>query len=162
MAKDIYGFSAKSIDGEEIALSKYRGKVILIVNTASNCGFTSQYAGLQKLYEKYKDKGLVILGFPCNQFGSQEPGDSKTIHNFCQINYGVTFPMFEKIEVNGKNAHPIYKYLTASKSGFFGSGIKWNFTKFLINKKGIPVERYASITSPEKIEEDIKTLLNEK
>lgn len=160
MEKDIYGFSANSIDGKDISLSKYQGKVLLIVNTASKCGFTPQYSGLQKLYDKYKDKGFVVLGFPCNQFASQEPEDEKTIQNFCTINYGVTFPMFSKIEVKGKNAHPLYKYLVQIKSGILGSGIKWNFSKFLINKEGVPVERYAPVTSPSKIESDIKKLLN--
>jgi glutathione peroxidase len=157
--KDIYNFTAKSINGEDISLSNYRGKVLLIVNTASKCGFTSQYAGLQELYDKYKDKEFTILGFPCNQFGSQEPGDEKSIETFCQINYGVTFPMFAKIAVNGKNAHPLYKYLTYAQSGLFGSNIKWNFTKFLINQNGIAIKRYASITKPKSIAKDIDILL---
>ena len=156
MEKNIYSFFANTINGEKIQLSKYKGKVLLIVNTASKCGFTPQYTGLQKLYEKYKDKDFIVLGFPCNQFGSQEPGDEKTIQNFCQVNYGVTFPMFSKIDVNGKHAHPLYKYLTSIKTSFFGSSIKWNFTKFLINKKGVPVERYAPMTSPKKIEKKIE------
>ena len=159
--KDIYSFSADSIDGEQIQLNKYQGKVLLIVNTASHCGFTPQYAGLQKLYDKYKDQGFIVLGFPCNQFGSQEPGDNKNIRNFCQLNYGVTFPMFAKINVNGDKAHPLFQYLRETKSGLLGNNIKWNFTKFLINKQGVPVERYASITSPEKIEKEIEKLLGE-
>ena len=162
MEKNIYEFTARSIDGKDISLMKYQGKVVLIVNVASKCGFTAQYAGLQKLYETYKDKGFIVLGFPCNQFGSQEPNNEKAIQNFCQVNYGVTFPLFAKIEVNGKNAHPLYRYLTAIKSGLFGRSIKWNFTKFLVNKQGIPVERYASITAPKKISKAIETLINEK
>jgi glutathione peroxidase len=160
--KNIYEFTAKSIDGKESSLSKYQGEIVLIVNVASKCGFTAQYAGLQKLYETYKDKGFIVLGFPCNQFGSQEPEDEKSIQNFCQVNYGVTFPLFTKINVNGKNAHPLYKYLTAIKSGLFGSRIKWNFTKFLINQQGVPVERYASITAPKKIAKDIEKIINKK
>lgn len=162
MENNIYEFTAKSIDGKVVSLNEYQGKVILIVNTASKCGFTSQYAGLQNLYETYKDKGFIVLGFPSNQFGSQEPGNEKSIQEFCQVNYGVTFPLFAKIDVNGKNAHPLYKYLTTVKSSLFGSSIKWNFTKFLINRKGIPVERYASITAPKKIAKDIEKLINEK
>jgi glutathione peroxidase len=160
--KNIYEFTAKSIDGKDSSLSKYQGEIVLIVNVASKCGFTSQYAELQKLYETYKDKGFIVLGFPCNQFGSQEPGDEKSIQNFCQINYGVTFPLFAKIDVNGKNAHPLYRYLTAIKSGLFGHSIKWNFTKFLINQQGVPVERYASITAPKKIAKDIEKIINKK
>ncbi len=159
MEKNIYEFTAKSIDGEDSSLSKYRGKIVLIVNVASKCGFTSQYVGLQKLYETYKDSGVIVLGFPCNQFGSQEPGDEKSIHNFCKINYGVTFPLFAKINVNGKNAHPLYKYLTTIKSGLFGSSIKWNFTKFLIDQQGIPSKRYASVTAPKKIAKEIEKML---
>lgn len=162
MEKNIYGFSAKSIDGETIKLDKYRGKVLLIVNTASKCGFTSQYQGLEKIYKKYKDQGFTVLGFPCNQFASQEPGNEKAIKDFCQINYGVTFPLFEKIEVNGDNAHPLYKYLTRAQSGLFGDAIKWNFTKFLINKEGVPVDRFAPITKPGSITDDIEKLLAEK
>lgn len=158
MEKNIYGFSARTINGENIKFEKYKGKVLLIVNTASKCGFTSQYAGLQKLYDKYKNKGFSVLGFPCNQFGSQETGDEKCILDFCQVNYGITFPMFSKIEVNGKNADPLYKYLTKVKSGWFTSRIKWNFTKFLINKEGVPIARYAPNTIPEKIENDIKEI----
>jgi len=160
MPNDIYGFKLKTIDGEEIELDKYKGKVLLIVNTASKCGFTSQYDGLQKIYDKYKERGFLVLGFPCNQFGSQEPGDEKSISNFCNINYGVEFPMFAKIEVNGDNADPLYKYLKEAQPGLLGKGIKWNFTKFLINKSGIPVNRYASVTKPESISHDIEKLLD--
>lgn len=158
---NIYQFKTKTLQGKEISLNEYKGKVILIVNTASKCGFTPQYEGLETLYKNYKDKGLVILGFPCNQFGNQEPGNEDDISNFCSINYGVTFPMFMKIDVNGKNADPIYKYLKESLPGTFGDSIKWNFTKFLINKQGIPVERYAPTTKPASLENDIKKLLAE-
>lgn len=159
MDRTIYDFSANSLQGENIHLYQYKGKVILIVNTASECGFTPQYAGLQKLYEKHKDNGLVILGFPCNQFGSQEPGSAKEIQEFCTENYGVSFPMFEKIEVNGKNTHPIYSYLKKELPGFLGGRIKWNFTKFLIDREGNPVKRFATATKPEKIEPAILALL---
>ncbi|MDD3320132.1 MAG: glutathione peroxidase [Paludibacter sp.] len=159
---NIYQFNAKTLQGKEISLNEYKGKVILIVNTASKCGFTPQFEGLEKLYKTYKDKGLVILGFPCNQFANQEPGTAEDISNFCTANYGVSFPMFMKIDVNGKNADPIYKYLKDVLPGTFGDSIKWNFTKFLINKQGIPVERYAPTTKPASIEDDIKKLLAEK
>ena len=155
-----YDFKAKKINGETISMKAYQGKTIVVVNTASKCGFTPQYEGLEKLYQKYKSQGLIILGFPCNQFGSQEPGSSRDIKEFCEINYGVTFPLFEKIEVNGKNAHPIFKFLKSRLSGgLFGSRIKWNFTKFVINKKGVPVKRFSPTTKPEKMEKTIKQLL---
>ncbi len=148
-----YQFEAKSLHGKTISMSDYKGKIVLVVNTASKCGLTPQYEGLEKLYQKYKDKGLVILGFPCNQFGKQEPGDEKSISEGCLVNYGVTFQMFSKIEVNGDNAHPIYKYLKSKLNGLFGNKIKWNFTKFLMDADGNPVKRFAPITKPEKIEE---------
>ena len=158
--KTFYDFEARKINGQTVSMSEYHGKVIVVVNTASKCGFTPQYEGLEKLYEKYKDLGLVILGFPCNQFGKQESGTSEDIKEFCQINYGVSFPLFEKIEVNGKNAHPIFKYLKSNLSGgILGSSIKWNFTKFVINRKGIPVKRFGPPTKPEEMEDTIKELL---
>ena len=159
MENKIYNLSAKSLQGVDVKLNQYKGKVILIVNTASKCGFTPQYEGLEKLYESYKDQGLVILGFPCNQFGKQEPGDAKEIQEGCLINYGVSFPMFEKIDVNGKNTNPIYQYLKAELTGLLGGKIKWNFTKFLIDRDGKPVKRYAPMIKPEKMEPDILTLL---
>lgn len=160
MPDNIYGFEAESIMGLPISLEEYRGKVLLIVNTASKCGFTPQYAGLQELYDTYKDRGFVVLGFPCNQFRRQEPGDNEEIRNFCSLNYGVTFPMFGKIEVNGKNVHPLYQYLKKTTPGALGSeSIKWNFTKFLIDREGKPVQRYAPATKPEQIKPDIEKLL---
>lgn len=159
MDSQFYDFSAKSLQGKDISMDAYKGKTVLVVNTASKCGFTPQYEGLQKIYEKYENKGLVILGFPCNQFGNQEPGDEKSIAEGCIINYGVSFPMFSKIDVNGKNAHPIFKYLKEKLGGIFGSSIKWNFTKFLIDSDGKPVKRYAPITKPEDMEKDIEKLL---
>ena len=155
-----YDFEARKINGQTLSMKEYQGKTVIVVNTASKCGFTPQFEGLEKLYEKYKDQGLVILGFPCNQFANQESGTSEEIMEFCQVNYGVSFPMFEKIEVNGKDAHPIFKYLKSILSdGIFGSMIKWNFTKFVINSKGIPVKRFAPTTKPEKMEETILELL---
>jgi glutathione peroxidase len=159
MESSFYQFSAISLQGKEISMDTYRGKVILVVNTASKCGFTPQLEGIEALYEKYNDKGLVILGFPCNQFGNQEPGTEKDIAEGCVINYGVTFQMFSKIEVNGENTHPIYKYLKDSLGGFFGKNIKWNFTKFLIDSEGKPVKRFAPATKPEKLEKDIEKAL---
>lgn len=159
MEKTFYDFSAKTLQGKDLDMKEFEGKPVLVVNTASKCGFTPQFEGLEKLYEKYKDKGLVILGFPCNQFANQEPGTEKDIAEGCVINYGVTFPMFSKIEVNGKNTHPIYQYLKKEKGGFLGSRIKWNFTKFLIDKNGKPVKRFAPSTKPESIEKDISELL---
>jgi glutathione peroxidase len=140
-------------------MSEYEGKVILVVNTASKCGLTPQYEGLQKLYEQYEDRGLVILGFPCNQFANQEPGDENSIAEGCLVNYGVTFPMFSKIEVNGNGTHPIFKYLKEQLGGVLGSRIKWNFTKFLLNAEGTPIKRYAPTTKPESIASDIEGLL---
>ncbi len=155
----IYDFTVKDIQGNDLSLEKFKGKVMLIVNTASNCGFTKQYDGLQKLYEKYKDQGFVVLGFPCNQFGKQEPGDEKEIANFCTDTFNVTFPMMSKIEVNGENAHPLYKFLKKEKGGVLGDEIKWNFTKFLVDKEGNLVDRFAPQKTPEEIEDDIKELL---
>jgi len=157
---DFYTLSATSLQGQVINMSEYKDKVVLIVNTASKCGFTYQYEGLQELYAKYKEQGLVILGFPCNQFGEQEKGDSGEISEFCQINYGVDFQMFEKIDVNGENEHPIYTYLKQQKPGFLGSKkIKWNFTKFLINKQGQVVKRFGSTTKPQKLTGPIEKFL---
>jgi glutathione peroxidase len=161
MKDQIYNFSAKALQGDEISMDCYKGKTILIVNTASKCGLTPQYEGLQKLYEKYQEKGLVILGFPCNQFANQEPGDEQSISEGCLVNYGVTFPMFSKIDVNGKQAHPLFKYLKSKLPGTFGNSIKWNFTKFLIDAEGKPVKRYAPTTSPEKIDGDLATALEQ-
>ncbi len=160
MKTNFYQFSAKSLQGKEINMEDYKGKTVLVVNTASKCGLTPQYEGLEKLYEKYKDKGLVILGFPCNQFANQEPGDEKTISENCLINYGVTFPMFSKVEVNGENAHPIFKYLKSELKGTLGSKIKWNFTKFLVDKNGNPVKRFSPTTQPEKIDKFLETHMN--
>lgn len=157
--KTIYDFSVKTIDGQEQSLAQYKGNVVLIVNVASKCGFTPQYKGLQELYNKYKNRGFVVLGFPCNQFLSQEPGTNDEIKHFCSINYGITFPMFDKIDVNGGTAHPLYKYLTSAKGGFITDSIKWNFTKFLVDRKGTVVKRYPPQTNPENMEEDIKKLL---
>lgn len=155
----IYDFIAKDIHGTEISLSKYKGKVLLIVNTATGCGFTPQYEGLQTLYEKYQSKGLEILDFPCNQFGNQAPGTEAEIVSFCQLNYNVTFPQFAKIEVNGEGEHPLYTYLKKQKGGFLGSKIKWNFTKFLVDRNGNVIARFASTVTPEKIEAQIEKLL---
>ncbi|WKJ89534.1 glutathione peroxidase [Methylomonas montana] len=156
----IYQFSANSIAGETVALENYRGKVLLIVNTASQCGFTPQYRELEALYQTYKSRGLEILGFPCNQFGSQEPGDSQTIAEFCELNFSVSFPMFEKIEVNGKHAHPLFNYLKAAAPGLLGSqSIKWNFNKFLVGRDGKVYKRYAPIVSPSAISRGIERLL---
>ena len=155
----IYDFSATSIGGTDTPLDTYRGKAVLVVNTASKCGFTPQYKGLEKLYEDYADKGLVVLGFPCDQFGHQEPGSETDIEQFCELNYGVTFPMFAKIEVNGDNAHPLYRWLRSAKRGLLGNRIKWNFTKFLVDKNGNVLKRYGSTTKPDKIAADIEQAL---
>ena len=158
--KNVYDFKATSLDGREVPLRSYRGKVLLIVNTASKCGFTPQYQGLEELYERFRDRGLVVLGFPCNQFGAQEPGDAAEIGAFCEKNYGVSFPMFDKVEVNGPGAHPLYRWLKQSAPGLLGSeAIKWNFTKFLIDRSGKVKDRYAPATKPEALAEDIETLL---
>ncbi len=156
----IYDFTVARLDGSPANLADYRGKVLLIVNTASACGFTPQYQGLEELYKKYQDKGLEILAFPCNQFGAQEPGNAEEIGAFCEKNYGVTFPLFTKIDVNGKDAAPLYEYLKSNAPGLLGSeAIKWNFTKFLINKDGAVVDRYAPLTKPEALVADIEKLL---
>lgn len=160
MVESFYQFTAQSLQGKTISMETYKGKTLLIVNTASMCGLTPQFEGLEKLYRQYMDRGLVILGFPCNQFANQEPGDEKSISEGCLINYGVTFPMFSKIEVNGENAHPIYKYLKMESGGIFGSRIKWNFTKFLVNAEGTPVKRFSPTTKPEKIREYLEKFLN--
>jgi glutathione peroxidase len=160
MKDSFYQFSARSLQGKEIEMATYRGKVVLVVNTASKCGLTPQFEGLENLYKTYKEKGLVILGFPCNQFANQEPGSDKEIAEGCLINYGVTFQMFSKIEVNGVNTHPIYKYLKKSLSSLFGRNIKWNFAKFLINREGKPVKRFAPTTKPEQLVKDIERLLD--
>lgn len=157
--KSFYDFDARTLAGKTMSMADTKGKVVLVVNTASKCGFTPQYAGLETLYEKYKDKGLVIIGFPCNQFGEQEPGGSGEIQEFCQVNYGVTFPIMSKVDVNGDNADPIFKYLKSQLGSILGSRIKWNFTKFLLDRNGKPVERFSPLTTPEKIEPAIKKLL---
>lgn len=156
----IYQFSATNINGQEVSLDDYRGKVILIVNTASKCGFTPQFEGLENLHKELSDQGLIVLGFPCNQFGKQDPGSDGQIEEFCQLNYGVSFPMFSKIEVNGSNTHPLYEYLKQNAKGLMGSKtIKWNFTKFLVNREGEVVKRYAPNDKPENIQADIQALL---
>lgn len=157
--KTLSDFTADTLTGQEMSLSEYAGKVALVVNTASKCGFTPQYAGLEKLHETYADQGLVVLGFPCNQFGSQEPGGAEEIGAFCEKNYGVNFPMFAKIDVNGDDAHPLYKWLRTEKGGVLGDRIKWNFTKFLIGRDGKVIKRYGSATTPEKISGDIEAAL---
>ena len=155
-----YDFSAKTLDGQDQPLADYKGKAMLVVNTASKCGFTPQYTGLEKLWETYKDHGLVVLGFPCDQFGHQEPGDADEIRNFCSLNYDVSFPLYEKVEVNGGAAHPLWKWLKKEKPGLLGmESIKWNFTKFLIDKNGRVVKRYAPTDTPEKIEKDLASVL---
>lgn len=158
MSDKFYTQSAISLNGKEIKMDAYKDKVVLVVNTASKCGFTPQYEGLEKLNEEYKDKGLEILGFPCNQFANQEPGGKDEIES-CLLNYGVDFQMFDKIEVNGKKTHPIFKYLKKELPGTLGGRIKWNFTKFLIDKDGNPVKRFAPSTKPEKLANDIQALL---
>ena len=157
----VYDFTAMSNAGETVSLSDFRGKVLLIVNTASKCGFTSQYAGLEKLHEELGPRGFAVLGFPCNQFGHQEPGDAAEIRSFCALNYNVTFPLFAKIDVNGEGAHPLYAFLKRAKSGMLGSeAIKWNFTKFLVDRSGAVVERYAPTTRPDAIRADIERALS--
>jgi glutathione peroxidase len=158
MNEEFYKQSAVTLNGKEIKMDSYKGKVVLVVNTASKCGFTPQYEGLEKLHKEYKDKGLEILGFPCNQFAGQEPGGKDEIET-CLLNYGVDFQMFDKIEVNGKNAHPIFKNLKKALPGTLGGRIKWNFTKFLLDKNGNPIKRFAPATKPEKITKDIEALL---
>ncbi|MBP5323098.1 MAG: glutathione peroxidase [Bacteroidaceae bacterium] len=158
MAK-IYDFKALTSKGAELDFSQFEGKVLLIVNTASKCGFTPQFAGLEELNQKYKDKGLVVIGFPCNQFAHQDPGTDEEISGFCQLNYGVTFQIMKKVDVNGKDAHPIFNYLKKETGGLFGSAIKWNFTKFLVSRDGNTIKRFAPTTAPKDIEKDIEELL---
>ena len=157
---NVYDFTANSLDGKPVSLRDYSGKVLLIVNTASKCGFTPQYEGLEAMYQKYADRGLAVLGFPCNQFGAQEPGTADEIGSFCQKNYGVSFPMFEKIDVNGDGAHPLYRWLKSSAKGLLGSeGIKWNFTKFLVDRNGNVIDRFAPTTKPEDLKSNVEALL---
>ena len=162
----VFDFEVETLDGQPMRLKQFAGKVLLIVNTASRCGFTPQYAGLERLYRTYKDRGFALLGFPCNQFGAQEPGSAAEIGVFCEKNYGVSFPLFAKIEVNGAGAHPLYRYLKKERPGilgpFGGGAIRWNFTKFLVNRDGRVVKRYGSMTKPEKLTGDIESLLERK
>jgi glutathione peroxidase len=155
----IYDFSAKSLAGEDVPIKRFEGQVLLIVNTASACGFTPQYKGLEALQQAYRSRGFSVLGFPCNQFGRQEPGDAAQIGEFCAANYAVSFPMFDKIDVNGTTAHPLYEYLRSEKSGLLGSSIKWNFTKFLIDRSGKVVARHAPTTTPQALTREIEALL---
>jgi glutathione peroxidase len=160
MSSNVFDFSCTTSSGEEMPLEDYRGKILLVVNTASKCGFTPQFAGLEEMYEKYREHGLEILGFPCNQFGKQDPGSNDEITEFCQLNYGVSFPMLGKIEVNGRSADPLYKHLKKAAPGALGTrGIKWNFTKFLINRDGEVLKRFSPATTPAQIEKEIKQLL---
>ena len=155
----IYDFTARSLAGEDVPLKRFQGQVLLIVNTASKCGFTPQYQGLEALHRELSPRGFSVLGFPCNQFGAQEPGDAKAIAEFCESKYDVSFPLFEKIDVNGANAHPLYDYLKREKSGLLGSSIKWNFTKFLVDRTGEVVGRHAPTTTPQSLKKDIEALL---
>jgi glutathione peroxidase len=155
----IYDFTATSLAGEDVPLKRYEGKVLLIVNTASACGFTPQYRGLEALHKELSPRGFAVLGFPCNQFGRQEPGDAGQIEQFCDSNYAITFPMFAKIDVNGTGAHPLYQYLKSEKSGLLGSSIKWNFTKFLVDRSGKVVARHAPTATPEGLKKEIEALL---
>jgi glutathione peroxidase len=155
----IYDFTAKSLAGEDVPLKRFEGRVLLIVNTASACGFTPQYRGLEALYQLFGSRGFSVLGFPCNQFGSQEPGDARQIEQFCASNYAITFPMFAKIDVNGASEHPLYQYLKSEKSGLLGSSIKWNFTKFLVDRLGKVVARHAPTATPEGLKKEIEALL---
>ena len=155
----IFDFTAKSLAGEEVPLKRFEGQVLLIVNTASACGFTPQYRGLQELHQALSPRGFAVLGFPCNQFGAQEPGDAKQIGEFCTSNYAITFPMFAKIDVNGASAHPLYNYLKSAKSGLLGPSIKWNFTKFLVDRSGEVVARHAPTARPEGLRKEIEALL---
>lgn len=158
--KHFYDFTAQDINGKTLSMTVYKNKVVLVVNVASKCGYTPQYGGLEKLYKKYHTQGFEILGFPCNQFKGQEPGTEKEIHNFCKVNYGVTFPLFSKIDVNGKHTHPLYVFLKKEAPGFLGTqGIKWNFTKFLIDRNGKVIKRYGSSTKPSEIASDIEKYL---
>jgi len=155
----VHGFTAKSLAGEDVPLKRFEGQVLLIVNTASACGFTPQYRGLEALQKQFGPRGFAVLGFPCNQFGSQEPGDARQIEQFCESNYAVTFPMFAKIDVNGGDAHPLYQFLKSEKSGLLGSSIKWNFTKFLVDRSGKVVARHAPTAKPEGLAREIEALL---
>ena len=157
----IYDFKAVRNNGTELDLADFKGKVLMVVNTASKCGFTPQYKGLEALYQKYKDQGLVILGFPCDQFAHQEPGDDAQIAQFCEINFGVTFPLMKKIDVNGDNADPVFKFLKSKTRGLLGSSVKWNFTKFLISRDGSRIERFAPVTTPESLDKKIADWLAE-
>ena len=159
MSENIYQFNFSQLDGEEVSLSKFKGKAILVVNTASFCGLTYHYSGLEKLYQKYKESGLVIIGFPCNQFGKQEPGTAEEIKDFCNLNYNVTFLMSTKVDVNGKNAHPLFKYLKSELKGKLNDSVKWNFTKFLIDRDGLPFKRFSSTVEPEDISSSIDEVL---
>ena len=160
MKESIYDYKVKDIDGNEVAMSEFKDKVLMIVNVASKCGFTPQYEGLQKLYDAYKDQGLVVLGFPCNQFGAQEQGGEAEIKDFCETNFSISFPMFAKIDVNGDNADPLFLFLQNAKKGFMNTGpIKWNFSKFVVDKEGNVVGRYGSLDDPAALEDDIKKLL---
>jgi glutathione peroxidase len=161
MENEIYKFTATTLQGKEVSMSEFKGKKILVVNTASKCGFTPQLEGLEELNKKYGPDELVILGFPCNQFGNQEPGDEQSIAEGCIINYGVTFPMFSKVDVNGEKAHPMFKYLKSKLRGWFGSRIKWNFTKFLLDENGNPVKRFSPITKPEEIDRFIQKMIKQ-
>ncbi|KJC43567.1 glutathione peroxidase [Bradyrhizobium sp. LTSP885] len=156
---NVYEFTAQSLTGEDVPLQRFEKQVLLIVNTASACGFTPQYKGLQELHADLSPRGFAVLGFPCNQFGAQEPGDAKQIADFCEIKYAVTFPMFAKVDVNGSNAHPLYEYLKREKSGLLGASIKWNFTKFLVDRSGKVVARHAPTARPEGLKKDIEALL---
>ena len=156
---EFHQLHAESLGGQAVDLAQYQDKVVLVVNTASLCGFTPQYTGLEALYQKYRDQGLVILGFPCNQFGGQEPGGAEQIAQTCQINYGVTFPMFAKVEVNGPQTHPVFQWLKARLPGWFGAKVHWNFTKFLVGRDGQPIKRFAPVTKPERIESAIRAAL---
>jgi glutathione peroxidase len=159
MTNNFYQFEATSLQGKKTSMEEFKGKTVLVVNTASKCGLTPQYKGLENLYLKYQNKGIVVLGFPCNQFANQEPGDEQSIAEVCQINYGVTFPMFAKVDVNGENAHPLFKYLKKELGGWFGSKIKWNFTKFLIDANGKPIKRFAPTTKPEEIDKYLEKIM---
>jgi glutathione peroxidase len=161
MRRSVFDFSATTIDGRHESLDVYRGRALLVVNVASRCGYTFQYAGLERLYRAWRDRGFVVLGFPCDQFGHQEPGDETAIRQFCTEHYDVTFPLFAKIQVNGPDAHPLYRFLTSEKAGLFGSrAIKWNFTKFLVDAEGRVVRRYAPSRTPESIEHDIAAVID--
>lgn len=160
MADSFFGLSAADNRGRQVPMASYEGKVVLVVNTASKCGFTPQYKGLEELYQKYHDRGLVVLGFPCDQFAHQEPGSDAEIASFCQVNFGVTFPLMSKIEVNGKGTHPVFAFLKAKTAGILGGAVKWNFTKFLVGRDGKTVKRFSPATEPEKLEADIEAALS--